>query len=131
MLFIKVNDNAIIGHPVTLDNLRMIYPDFDVDAPQYGYVPFVRATVPAVLSPYIVHDPVYVMSCGIVNEVYNAREITADEKQQLFATMEERKPFPSWVLNQARCVWEPPIAYPTDGKKYQWGEDTQSWVEIV
>lgn len=40
------------------------------------------------------------------------------------------KPFASWLLNTTTGLWEPPIPYPTDGKKYRWDEDTQSWVEI-
>ena len=39
------------------------------------------------------------------------------------------KPYPSWVLN-AYNVWEAPVAMPTDGKKYEWDEETTSWVEI-
>ena len=37
------------------------------------------------------------------------------------------QPFPSWVLNPNN-EWEPPVAYPTDGQRYQWNEDTQSWI---
>ena len=37
------------------------------------------------------------------------------------------KPFPSWVLNEESCVYEAPVAYPTDGEKYTWNEETTSW----
>jgi len=37
------------------------------------------------------------------------------------------KPFNSWVLNEFTCNWETPIAYPNDGQKYNWNEETQSW----
>lgn len=40
------------------------------------------------------------------------------------------QPYPSWVLNSFTGLWESPIPYPTDGKRYEWDEDTQSWVEI-
>lgn len=40
------------------------------------------------------------------------------------------KPYPSWRLNTTTYQWEPPVPYPTDGKKYWWDEETQSWVEI-
>lgn len=40
------------------------------------------------------------------------------------------KPFNSWVLNETTCLWEPPLPYPTDGKFYNWNEETTSWVEI-
>jgi len=37
------------------------------------------------------------------------------------------QPFPSWVLNEDSCNWEPPISYPDDGKNYVWDEDTKTW----
>jgi hypothetical protein len=41
------------------------------------------------------------------------------------------QPFSSWTLDEDTCLWEAPVAYPTDGKDYKWNEDTTSWVEIV
>jgi len=38
------------------------------------------------------------------------------------------KPYESWVLNETTCVYEAPIAYPDDGGRYVWDEDTTSWV---
>ena len=40
------------------------------------------------------------------------------------------KPHESWTLNEQSCLWEPPVAMPTDGKKYDWDEDAQNWVEV-
>jgi len=40
--------------------------------------------------------------------------------------------FPSWVLNEDKCIWQPPIPYPTieDGSDeiYTWDENTTSWL---
>jgi hypothetical protein len=41
------------------------------------------------------------------------------------------KPFPSWVFNDNKAIWESPIACPTDGKKYIWNETVVDWEEIV
>ena len=40
------------------------------------------------------------------------------------------KPFPSWVLNEETCLWDAPVAMPTDGQLYNWDEETLSWVLI-
>ena len=40
------------------------------------------------------------------------------------------QPYPSWTLNETTCLWESPVAYPDDGKFYDWDEDTTNWVEI-
>jgi len=37
------------------------------------------------------------------------------------------KPYPSWVLNEESCVYEAPVAKPTDGAFYTWNEETTSW----
>ena len=39
------------------------------------------------------------------------------------------KPYASWVLNENTCLWDAPTPYPTDGKTYNWDENTQQWVE--
>jgi len=41
------------------------------------------------------------------------------------------KPFNSWLLNEDSCLWEAPVAMPSDGKIYTWDENTLSWVEIT
>ena len=38
-------------------------------------------------------------------------------------------PYDSWTLNEDTCQWDPPVAYPDDGKRYEWNEDTQAWDE--
>ena len=41
----------------------------------------------------------------------------------------EPKPYNSWTLNETTCLWESPVAYPSDGKSYEWDEDNRQWVE--
>tara|TARA_R110000822_G_scaffold229248_1_gene361523 strand:- start:14 stop:349 length:336 start_codon:yes stop_codon:yes gene_type:complete len=40
------------------------------------------------------------------------------------------RPYASWTLDEATCIWEPPVAYPDDGKMYNWNEGTTRWVEV-
>ena len=40
------------------------------------------------------------------------------------------QPYPSWTLD-ADAKWQPPTAYPTDGKFYTWNESTLSWDEVT
>ncbi len=37
------------------------------------------------------------------------------------------KPYNSWTLNETTCLWEAPVAYPTDGQRYTWNETDQQW----
>ena len=50
---------------------------------------------------------------------------TYDEDRDAFIP---KKPFNSWILNEQTCLWEAPVAYPTDGKIYNWDELTKNWI---
>jgi hypothetical protein len=41
------------------------------------------------------------------------------------------KPYASWTLNETSCLWDAPVAMPTDGKRYEWDEATTSWKEVA
>jgi len=38
-----------------------------------------------------------------------------------------QQPFPSWILNEDICDYEPPIPYPDDGRVYDWKESEKKW----
>ena len=42
------------------------------------------------------------------------------------------QPYPSWILNEDSCLWEPPVAYPDadSDERYEWNEENQTWDEI-
>ena len=39
------------------------------------------------------------------------------------------QPFASWSLDD-NYDWQPPVAYPTDGKRYSWNESKRRWDAI-
>lgn len=52
---------------------------------------------------------------------------TFDEARDAFIPP---KPFASWVLNEDTCLWEAPVAMPTDGERYFWDEEAGNWVAV-
>ncbi len=40
------------------------------------------------------------------------------------------KPYASWVLDDQTCLWNAPVAYPDDGGRYTWDEQTTAWVAV-
>ena len=64
---------------------------------------------------------------GTIRKNYAGIGYTYDESRDAFIAP---KPFSSWILNEATCIWEAPTPYPTDNKQYTWDEATISWVEI-
>ena len=41
------------------------------------------------------------------------------------------KPFASWVLDEATCLWGAPVAYPSAGGPWAWDEAALSWVALA
>jgi hypothetical protein len=43
------------------------------------------------------------------------------------------KPYPSWTLDEQKCIWESPIPYPPidPTKTYYWNEQEQVWKEVL
>ena len=41
------------------------------------------------------------------------------------------KPYPSWLLDEDTCWWNPPVPYPSvdpgDNKRYEWDESIVNW----
>jgi hypothetical protein len=78
-----------------------------------------------------------------LNKIYNTRDVwkqtsynnnirknfagigfSYDQQRDAFIAP---KPYNSWILNETTCRWESPVAYPTDGKKYNWNESLVNW----
>jgi len=59
-----------------------------------------------------------------IRKNYAGVDYTYDSNRDAFIPP---KPYNSWVLKETTCNWEAPIAYPQDGNKYTWNEETQSW----
>lgn len=64
---------------------------------------------------------------GTIRKNYAGVGFTYDEELDAFIPP---KTYDSWVLDEENCRWEPPVAYPQDGKLYTWNEETTSWEEV-
>lgn len=40
------------------------------------------------------------------------------------------KPYSSWVLDEALCIWAPPVPWPEDDQLWRWDEDSLGWVPV-
>ena len=41
-----------------------------------------------------------------------------------------KSPFASWSWDSVSTQWVAPTAYPTDGERYSWDEETTSWTQL-
>ena len=75
-------------------------------------------------TSYNTHSGIHKLDGTPFRKNYAGIGYTYDEDKDAFIPP---KNFPSWTLNETTCVWNPPIAYPTDGQHYSWNDETNSW----
>jgi hypothetical protein len=63
---------------------------------------------------------------GNIRKNYAGIGFTYDADRDAFIPPQ---PYPSWVINEQTCIWEATVPYPNDGKRYNWDENTLSWIE--
>jgi hypothetical protein len=78
-------------------------------------------------TSYNTHGGVHTLGGTPLRKNYAGIGFTYDRVKDAFIPP---KPFASWSLNEDTCLWEAPVAMPTDGKFYQWDEETTNWVEV-
>jgi hypothetical protein len=82
---------------------------------------------PCKRTSYNTHGGVHSSGGTPLRKNYAGIGYTYDEGRDAFIP---QKPYASWLLNEDTCLWDAPVAYPDDGKRYSWDEATTSWVEI-
>jgi len=68
---------------------------------------------------------------GNIRYNYAGIGFTFDESKGTDGAFIPPKPYDSWVLDEATCLWVAPIEYPADGGEYTWDESEGDWVEVV
>jgi len=78
--FIRTLGPGVFEHPITEDNLRLIYPNMDFDNPPNGLAHFNRLPTPTITDTQMV-EPHYVLSSDGVTweDAWTVREMTAEE----------------------------------------------------
>jgi len=80
-----------------------------------------------VQTSYNTKGNVHVLGGTPFRKNYAGKGHTYDSVRDAFY---QPQPYASWTLNNTTCKWEAPVAFPTDGKIYEWDESTTNWVEI-
>jgi hypothetical protein len=65
---------------------------------------------------------------GSIRKNYAGIGFTYDEGRDAFIAP---KVFNSWLLDETTCQWKAPVDMPTDGKFYEWNEETTNWNEVT
>jgi hypothetical protein len=127
-LYIEVENNLPKNHPAFENNLIEAFgniPD--------NWVLFNRIDIPLVGVYEIYEGVTYELINGAYTDVHHVRSMTTKEieaKKSATVTAWENR-YPSWVFDESLCLFEPPVAYPQDGKIYRWDESVTNWTEVV
>ena len=81
-----------------------------------------------VQTSYNTHGGVHANGGTPLRKNYAGIGYTYDKARDAFIAPQ---PYASWTLDEASCLWNAPVAMPTDGKPYEWSEADQAWKEIV
>ena len=78
-------------------------------------------------TSYNTHGGVHATGGTPLRKNYAGIGFTYDRTRDAFIPPQ---PFASWTLDDSTCLWNAPVAMPTDGKAYAWDEATKAWVEV-
>ena len=78
-------------------------------------------------TSYNTHGGVHATGGTPMRKNYAGVGFTYDRTKDAFIPPQ---PFASWTLDDNTCLWNAPVAMPTDGKIYNWDEATTAWVEV-
>lgn len=133
-LFIQMRDGQPYEHPITETNMRLAFPNLDLDNLPDTFAEFERVAPPA-LGPYEKNLQVsYELVDGKYKDVFTKENLTDAEKtakqNQVKAEWAENNGYASWTFNEDTCAFEPPTPEPDDGKIYYWEEESLSWLLV-
>lgn len=129
-LYIQIENNQTINHPIQQSNLEMIYLGIDFENLPENLCKFIRVDKPFPKWDEVIEGPEYKIIDGICYDVWTVNKIEDEKRQQMLDDLSASNPYPSWTVDTVNHDLIPPIPYPESGY-YQWDEPTLSWVEIT
>ena len=120
--FAKLGVGNIVEQVIVVSN--------DVATTEQAGIEFLRKTfnenhLPVIQTSYNTRNNIHTLGGTPLRGNYAGIGYTYDQTNDVFYAPQ---PFNSWILNKNTWTWEAPIAYPTDGKIYNWDEPTKTWV---
>jgi len=124
--FAKLNEENIVVQVIKVNNNELIVDGNESEAQG---IKFLNATykvnnITWKQTSFNTKGGVHLLGGTPFRKNYGGIGYTYDETRDAFIPP---KPFNSWLLNETTCNWEAPVAYPDDGNRYNWNEETQQW----
>jgi len=132
-LIIKINvDGTIEGHPILLENMLLVDPNFNLQDMTIGYKQFIRTPIPEIGVYQILESetPDYVVDGDVVKDVWSIRDMSETEKQEKIINEKSSFIYKKWIFDELTCTFSPPYPIPDDEYDYEWDDVTESWIRI-
>ena len=136
-LYIRMVNGRPVDHPMIRSNVESAFPEVDFDNLPDWLARFERIAKPTADIYEIVNGPIYVVDGNVVKDQWILRPMTEDEKlikqnrvRQNFAN-DSNGQKSTWIFDEARCCFVPPVPYPSDMGAYEWSEPGQAWVAVA
>jgi len=114
--FAKLDSNNIVTQVVVVNNDVLLYAD-NTESEYKGKV-FLNSLLGSATWIQTSYNGSFRKQFASVGDTY-------DSTKDKFI---KAQPYNSWTLD-SNDDWQPPTAYPTDGKAYIWDEDSLAWVK--
>jgi len=88
-LYIKVIDGVVIDHPMLIDSVKVIYPDFNEDNLPESIKEFVGSDNMPITTGFQQAEFSYIFDDNIVTRAWNVRDKTEEEKQEYIDSLGE------------------------------------------
>ena len=124
-LYIRIKDGQPFKHPIFRDNFCQAFPDVDVNnlPPEFARFERIERPVLGMYEVMVSEDPTYELVDGVYKDVWQKRDMTAEEKevtrqtaiqaaQSAWATRDQAENWSAWVFNEETIKYEPPITRP-------------------
>ena len=124
--FAKLNLNSIVEKVLVVNNNELLDSN-GVESEQKG-IDFLKtifgdSTIWKQCS-YNTREGIHRDGKTPLRKNYAGKGMTYDVTRDAFIPI---KHYASFVFNETSCCWDPPVAYPSDGNRHNWNEDTVSW----
>jgi len=105
-LFIQINNGTPINHPLTLENMLYVFPEFDGRNLPDGYAKFERTSKPTELKFQITDGPTYQIIDGVVKEEWSVRQMTVEEKTSFINNLRSMPMPEGFVFDEDLLEWK-------------------------
>lgn len=94
-LYIQIKDGLPYEHPILAENMKMAFPDVDLDNLPETFAKFIRTEKPIPSTYEVYEGSTYELQDGIVNEIHHIRQMNDQERlektQKVREYMDEAK----------------------------------------